>query len=1102
MKRLGVLSITMLLVVTLCALSAQASTAEMYFASDKNGQNRVTNVQEGTSVWIVIHDPDENIDCDVRDKIWTDVKIMDPKTGAYIVWVSLSELHADIAGHAASAVGAKSGALSGPLEGTAYKGHYPGNPGWLGGDYLEETGADTGLFVSKRAFMIGTREDFDEPYKNTHVVDTRGASTVSAVAVQDQDGITPKLASGFPSFQWGGYGYVGAGYAAPLQAAAKGDYLGAGGSVRGWFGGETSGSYFLHFIPGLLFPGVTAESYGFLPSEINGGPDLGGPGPLPWLIGRFENMDTLVGLYQDQNDDTDVALAMMKIIDTEATITWDQEIYKDANGAATITVVDADENLSCNEVEYVPVFILVNPGSWNPVDGQPWIGDGGQSPTNFCMLKRTGGTAGQLGRDLPMRWYNIYNATKNAYGENGARDGRYYIKYATQQNSPWNVTYFDTVSPNGLTAVSFYAQETGVNTGVFQLNLNSILDDLGFNSLEVRDVLVAYYLDPNDEDDFKLDAAYIEEKMHSITSFTDANRQDKDVYWLGRDPVYVQVIDANANVDPCCPEQVVVLICDVHEEDDAEWIILDETSSNSPVFFTNVGYELRPVWDAMGVGEGFFATEAGVQSRLGGSSLGGYQLVLDNWKIEAFNEDDIFAQYNDAYYGAPDVGAVEMNNDVSDGLAGLGDSDTSTSFPPLITNGPTANIESSSVKGIGASPGIRVPNDVSFDLMSIGDTQVYNGQTVNMYFLDRQGNRVSGYVNSDCVFIEVVDPDQNEDTLRRERVDAFWDGGQNVPFGPKPLNVFGCDYVREVAHPINPLLGDTNIFNNSPIPYTLGYSCLGEANIYVLNPRNGRWAGLDLFETGIATGDFMSVICVDLVSVYTCVPTLGALPGDTILAAYMDPSNHSDSAWISIKVGIGGGGTPPSQQSTTTFTNATGAAVVNYTDADLVYVKVVDPSHAGATTLANAVTIGTVTYSLAPLAGAPNDTFTTIGLDLNLTAGATVTATYKDPTDPTDTSTKTISIIASKLEVTSFYATPVPSAGDVTFAYKGSGIASVMSVTVYDLAGHLVWANELANVTKIVWDCQSVANGAYIYLVTATDGTDTFDGKGTLFINR
>jgi hypothetical protein len=36
----------------------------------------------------------------------------------------------------------------------------------------------------------------------------------------------------------------------------------------------------------------------------------------------------------------------------------------------------------------------------------------------------------------------------------------------------------------------------------------------------------------------------------------------------------------------------------------------------------------------------------------------------------------------------------------------------------------------------------------------------------------------------------------------------------------------------------------------------------------------------------------------------------------------------------------------------------------------------------------------------------------------------------------------------------------------------------------------------------IVWDCGSMANGAYIYVVEATDGTDTFSGRGTLFINR
>ncbi len=200
----------------------------------------------------------------------------------------------------------------------------------------------------------------------------------------------------------------------------------------------------------------------------------------------------------------------------------------------------------------------------------------------------------------------------------------------------------------------------------------------------------------------------------------------------------------------------------------------------------------------------------------------------------------------------------------------------------------------------------------------------------------------------------------------------------------------------------------------------------------MLNPRSGQWAALDLLETGVTTGDFVSVICVDLVNVYTCVPTLGVLPGDTVVAFYQDPSNHSDSAMIQVKVGIGGGGTPPSQASTTTFVNATGVAVTSYTDADLVYVKVVDPSHSGATTLSG-LTIGTTTYALAPLAGATNDTFITTGLNLDLAAGDTITATYKDATDPTDTSSDTITVIASKLDSDELlrWAEPGCWAGDV-----------------------------------------------------------------------
>ncbi|RLE36738.1 hypothetical protein DRJ12_04130, partial [Candidatus Acetothermia bacterium] len=470
----------------------------------------------------------------------------------------------------------------------------------------------------------------------------------------------------------------------------------------------------------------------------------------------------------------------------------------------------------------------------------------------------------------------------------------------------------------------------------------------------------------------------------------------------------------------------------------------------------------------------------------------GFQLQLDNWKLEAFNEDDVYARYNDVYYTRD-----------ADGMNGLGDmiadGQNNTAFPPKIDRA-------------------RVQNDVSFDLMSIGDTQVYDGSSVQMYFLDRQGNRVSGYVNSDCVFVEVIDPDQDEDQYRRERIDAYWDGGQNLPFGPYASTDFGCDMDPVQTHPVNVLLGNVNIFNDEPTPPERVNDLdqgQGWAKVYVLNPRSGHWAAVDLLETGVATGDFVSVICIDLTSVYSeCTPTLDVLPGDTIVAVYQDPSNHSDSAWISIKVGIGGGATPPSQLSTTMFVDADGNEVTSYTDADLVYVKVIDPSHAGDTILANAVEIDGVKYDLTPLAGGDPDEFITDGLDLELTAGEEIIAVYTDPMDPNDTSDDKITIIASELSVTRFYAGPSPFSDTTTFGYVGSGIASEMSVEVRDASGHVVWSQELANVTGIVWDGTDesgvpLANGAYIYIITATDGTHTFGpgkntrgAKGWVFIDR
>jgi hypothetical protein len=1051
-RKIAMGSVIAVLVLTLFTLSVLATDGEIYFSSDKNGQNRVTNIQEGDEVWICVYDPDENIDCDVRDKFWTDIKIMDPKTGAYIVWISYKYPNSDEPGKTGDA----EEDLYWGSEYEPYKGHYPGNnAGSTAFDYMEETGADTGRFTSSRSYLVGTRVDFADPVNNTHVV--------SQLFDDPGDGRWPV------HFQGGNWLY-GAGVIRGAVAAP-----GAGIDL-----GEHAS-----FVPWFEIPPEMYECHCLVPFLPPFG-EFGVEELSDYMLGRFENMDTLVGMYVDPNDATDVAVSMMKIIDTEATISWDMEVYKDANGSATITVKDYDENLNCNRAEWVPVWIIVNPGSWNPVNRVQTDPLVVPSPTDFCLLKVTGGvdpddgdnTDPRLGDyegwDTTIRWFNVYNSTldeKDLENKQPKAAGSYYMEYPTlaEFSAGGNVTGFDTADPAGFCRVMFFAQETGVDTGVFQLNLNSILDDLGFNALDVRDVLVAYYLDPNDFDDFKLSVAYIEQRQHSVTTFTDENRSPKDLFWIGRDPVYVSVIDANANVDPCCPEQVLVCIQDVHWEDDIEWYVLNETSSNSPIFFTDSGIPLLPVFDALGVSAGPLAL----------LPIGGFQLWPDNWRLEVYNEDSVYARYNDVYY---------TNN--MWGMQGVGDSNPLTAAPPWISR-------------------VRVDNDISFDLMEIADTQVYDGTKVNMYFLDRNGNRVSGYVNSDCVFVEVVDPDQDEDQYRRERIDAYWDGGQNLPFGPWDFdeNHEGdCGFEEAIFHPVNDLLGDTNIFRDSPF-YLIdfdGQDQYGLAKLYVLNPRNGRWAAVDLLETGPATGDFISVTCIDLSTQYECLPMLGVLPGDTIIGVYQDPSNHSDSCWISIKVGIGGGGTPPGEEADAEFVDAAGNIVSHYTDIDDVYVRVVDASHAGAASLQDAVEIGAQAFDLSPLAGAANDTFITDAISMTLLgvgAGDSITATYTDPTDPTDVAEDTISIISSELEVEEFITQPNPFDDEVTFTYEGSGIATTFSVTVYDLSRKVVWSEELPNVSEVTWDGlnldgEEVASGPYIYVIVASDGTNTFTGKG------
>ncbi|MBN1858178.1 hypothetical protein JW848_03120 [Candidatus Bipolaricaulota bacterium] len=1023
-----------LLFALLASFVVRASDAQMYFSNDRNGATPVTSIQEGDEIWIVVLDSDEDLDCDVRDKMWTDVKVIDAKTGARIVWESYVDDHG-----ADTDNDGEGDALFGTPEYVPHQGHWPGvKAGSLLHDFLEETGASTGMFVSSRAFQVGTRAVYGDPQANTHIVGPYEENPDGSVRPID--------------FEWGGYLY------AELDGNTFGD-------DRVWVSAEWDSITGYKLVSAINPATIVPPGSAFVPPSVSL--------LLDWdyVLGRFENMDTLMGLYLDPDDASDIAVTMAKIIDVSSQMHWDETIYKDSNGAATIRIEDADENLSCNDVEFVPVFVIVNPGSWNPLDVNR------RSANGFASLKRYGGVIdtnvpATVGPG-PIDWFNAYDSGLTTGGvdlrTDGSRqpnvDGSFYIQYPNELNTQIiaNVTVFDTMSDSGVTRCMFYAQETAADSGVFECDFNDIQRDLGFNALDVGDVLVAYYVDPNDQDDFSLATAYIERSNHvASVNVTDSLRGSMTSLWLGRDPVYVEVIDPDANVDSCCPEVVLVHVCDPHEVDDSEWLVLDELSSNSSGFFSNIGVELSPVWDALGTG----LPEA----------HGGYELQLDNRSLEGFNEDRIYVRYNDVTYtDAAITGVGDLNTDPLTG-----------EFPPTIRE-------------------TRVDNDVAFAVIEIADTQVFDGETTWMFFLDRQGARVPGYTNSDCVFIEVVDPDQNEDTYRRERIDGYWDRrtgsndlGQNTPFAP--VNAAPGTFDAAAAprmHPANELLG-VDFMSDLADPGAYGSDT--SPKIYVWNPRSGIWTAVDLMETEPDSGVFRSVSCIDLVSQYSEVPTLGVLPGDTVLAMYQDPSNHSDLAWIAIKVGIGGGGAGGASETSARFTDRNGQDADVYRIHDEAYVTVFDDSHAGEAMIPDALVIHGTPYDLFAVADEPGGTFRTEAIPVAWEVGTKVTATYVDPSNETDRSSDEMTVIGGDLLVERFVVTPNPFDQHVSFGFDGSGVPEVFSLSVYDMARHLIYASEAQYAMEIAWDGtnlrgESVARGAYIYVVEARDASGSFEGK-------
>jgi hypothetical protein len=765
--------------------------------------------------------------------------------------------------------------------------------------------------------------------------------------------------------------------------------------------------------------------------------------------GHLENMDTVILIVRDKSDPTGRVIDQdqIKIADTVSKLTVTPAVIDyGCRGCPNIniTVVDPDENLNCNEIEYVPVFVIINPGSWNPA----------QTPAinNFCSLMRYGGHD-EEGYPLgdPIRWYNIYDER--------------YLDYADADTDSGAPLWWPAGAPTTILAVVF-VPEDGPASGTFSLNLGSLEDFQEYlwgDDPEARNykfpkgtTFSFYYIDPNDFDDMDLAwfrVAY-DESVYSKTKIVDSAGAIVDTVKLGWDGLYIRVFDADANVEACCCDQVVVHICDPHNEDDSEYVILDEVSPNSGgVFASLAAVPLLPVWDA----------------------VAGFQLVFDDWRVQAFNEDTIFVQYNSVDYNPDDLNT-------------LGDGDDSD-FPPRIYF-------------VDGKPRGRYQYwDVSFAKVKVFDTQVFDGRTHKMYFVDCAGNKIlqDRLPMSANVGIVVEDPDQNEEPRLRELISWKWDAQE----GSDPLlNNAGDGVLADFLGLLDNSM-DGNSISGKTIPM----------KIFVVNASNGEWEPLTLRETQPGSGIFRSTTCVLLTGSAILghdEGTLKANPGDTIMAFYQDPSNHSDISIIQIKVSEGGAGgvTPPTAALFVAFDKAT------YYPGNTVTITVTDEQYSGAAEIVgpkigvlldNDGGLITSWDKLKAVASQPGRFQVSYVLPETVKLG-TITAKYMDPSMPTRTAQAQATVTKAFEKVTGITVTPNPFKTLTAFVIQGEpagAVASKIRITIYDLTGARVAELSGTNTASVTWDGGNLRNGAYIYVAQVESAGKVFGRfKGFVYIER
>ncbi|MGC8962842.1 MAG: T9SS type A sorting domain-containing protein, partial [Candidatus Bipolaricaulaceae bacterium] len=297
-----------------------------------------------------------------------------------------------------------------------------------------------------------------------------------------------------------------------------------------------------------------------------------------------------------------------------------------------------------------------------------------------------------------------------------------------------------------------------------------------------------------------------------------------------------------------------------------------------------------------------------------------------------------------------------------------------------------------------------------------------------------------------------------------------------------------------------PSLGDTSI---TGITETV--------KIFMFNAQRGHWERIDLRETAVGSGIFRSTTCV-LVSDsrHPGDGNLGSRAGDTIMAFYQDPSNHSDIAIISIKVSEGGAGavTPPTVALSVAFDRTT------YYPGDTVTITVTDEQYAGAAEIVGTNVLvlldkdgGVITSwnRLEALAGQPGKFRVTYTLPETVKLG-TITAKYTDPYMPTRTVQATAQVVAKALtNVTGITISPNPFKTTTTFtiqAEPAGAVAQKITITIYDLTGAKVAVVEGTNTASVSWNGGNLRNGAYIYVAVVEGAGKAWTFKGFVYIER